>query len=116
MCKGAADKIDTGARCSFKSSFLTGIELQLLAGLGELQAESSSIYQRKAQPRSSAQTPPGCRWRGEVSAWLGKGCSSPHAVLVGQVGTSLLIPAARNLGLGSELLKSGHLTHLEEQR
>lgn len=53
MCEGAADKIETGARCSSESCLLTGIESQLFADSGGFQAESSGICRvcmREAQP------------------------------------------------------------------
>lgn len=57
MCEGAADKIETRARCSSKSCLLAGIETQLFADSGGFQAESSGICRVCTRERHSPHSP-----------------------------------------------------------
>lgn len=57
MCEGAADKIETRARCSSESCLLAGIETQLFADSGGFQAESSGICRVCARARRSLHSP-----------------------------------------------------------
>lgn len=76
MCEGAADKIETGARCSSESCLLTGIESQLFADSGGFQAESSGICRVCARERHSLHSPtltlPSLQLEGEGVCLAGK--------------------------------------------
>lgn len=54
MCEGAADKTETGARCSSESCLPIGIETQLFADSGGSQAESSGICRVRAPEEGTA--------------------------------------------------------------
>lgn len=75
MCEGAADKIETGARCSSESCLLTGIETQLFVDSGGFQAESSGICRVHTRERHSLHSPtltlPGLQMEGgrRVLGW-----------------------------------------------